>query len=436
MLSRRTFLCSSLAVAAVPAIVRGRNLNSKVQLAGIGCEGKGLSDIREMAGHSSAQFVSWCDVDLSRVEKARQFNLDAPVYQDFREMLDAQGDKIDAVTVSTPDHMHAYISLRAMRQGKHVYCQKPLTHNVWEARQMRLQAAQSDVITRMGNQIHSHEFYRTAVETVRTGALGKIRLVHSWCVAPGRGKQSYTDRPTASANIPETLDWNLWIGVAPMRPYPGWKIYHPWAWRDWQDFGNGALGDFGCHILDPVFSALQIDRSPSELSAHHSGMNQELWPEQTTVTYVFPGTELCASDNIEITWNDGGRQPNDKGPHVPKEYELPRSGSLIVGEQKTMLLPHVGAPQIFPDTKIEKVMGENHYHGWIDGVISGNQPSDGFEYGGRLTEAVLLGNIAARFPNTKLVWNDSQMRIENLAAANHWLKRSYREDWEIPSASR
>lgn len=432
MLNRRTFakLASGIAISA-PAIVRGQNLNSRVQLAGIGCEGKGWSDINEMASHDASHFVGFCDVDLSRTEKVRKLNPDAPVVQDYRELLSDLGDKVDAVTVSTPDHMHAFIGLDAMRQGKHVYCQKPLTHNVWEARQMTLQAKQSNVITRLGNQIHSHEYYRTAVGFIQGGGIGKVKRVHSWCAATGHGKSFHIDRPKQPVVEPKSLDWDRWLGVAPERPFGDWKVYHPWGWRDWQDFGNGALGDFGCHILDPVFTALQINQAPRSFNADHSGMNDEVWPAQTTVNYLFPGTEFTDGDTLEVTWYDGGRLPSVSGSHVPADQALPRSGSLLIGEKGSVVIPHVGKMQAYPEAGFEIVPGENHYHGWIDGILQNKQPSDGFDYGGPLTEAVLLGNIAVRYRGETLEWDAAKMKITSHDEANQWLRREYRDGWDI-----
>lgn len=436
MMKRRQFLLASAAgFAAAPAIVRGQNLNSRVQIAGIGCDGKGYSDINEMHQHPKTQMIGFCDVDLSRTERAAKLNPDAPVFQDYRVMLDKLGDTVDAVTVSTPDHMHAFIGLDAMRQGKHVYCQKPLTHNVWEARQMTLQAKKSGVITRLGNQIHSHEFYRTATTAIQNGVIGKVKQVHSWCAATGHGKSFHLDRPKSLSDVPATLDWDKWLGVAPERPYGGWKVYHPWGWRDWQDFGNGALGDFGCHILDPVFTALSISGAPKTIEADHSGMNDEVWPAQNTVKYVFPGTELTSGDQLSITWYDGGRLPSTRGSHLDSDQALPRSGSMFIGESGTLVLPHVGAPKVFPEHKLPVVAGTNHYHGWVDGILTQQQPSDGFDYGGPLTEAVLLGNVAVRYRGTKLEWDGKSMSFTNLPEANQWLRREYREGWEIEAVS-
>ena len=435
--TRRSFLkTSATALVAAPAIVRGSNLNSKLQLASIGTDGKGYSDTSMMADHAQAIHVGFCDIDLARTAKVLELQPDAQVFQDYREMFDQLGDKIDAVTVSTPDHMHAYIALDAMRRGKHVHCQKPLTHTVWEARQMALQAAQSKVITRMGNQIHSHTFYRTAVRAVQSGKIGKVKRVHSWVNAVGHGRSGLLNRPKNTPPVPKSLDWDKWLGVAPKRPYGGDRVYHPWGWRDWQDFGSGALGDFGCHILDPVFTALNMAGAPIEIKAEHTGMNDEVWPAQSTVNYLFPGTEYTEKERIRITWYNGGLQPAQAGSHVPETTALPKSGSLIIGEMGTLVLPHVDEPRFYPEENypqgsIEVADDLNHYHGFVNGCISGRQPSDGFDYGGPLTEAVQLGNIASRFKGETLNWDAEKLRVTNLKAANKFVSRKYRRGWEI-----
>ncbi|MCB1237518.1 MAG: Gfo/Idh/MocA family oxidoreductase [Verrucomicrobiae bacterium] len=442
--SRRRFVKAAAAVSSVlaaPAFVRGQNLNSKLQLAAIGCDGKGWSDTKEMSTHDRIQHVGFCDIDLNRTLNVKKLNPEVPIYQDFREMLGELGDKVDAVTVSTPDHMHAYITLAAMRQGKHVYCQKPLTHNVWENRQVKKMAAKSGVITRLGNQIHSHEFYRTAVQTIQAGKIGKITRVHSWVGATGHGKSGFIDRPKENPPVPDTIAWDNWIGVAPMRPYvdAGLRCYHPWGWRDWQDFGNGALGDFGCHILDPVYTALKIAGPSDDIQcSEHTGMNDEVWAAQNMVHFTVPGTEHTVGDRLRITWYDGGLIPGTKGSHVPGTRALPRSGSLLIGETGTMVLPHVGAPSIFVDGRdapedslLVKADNRNHYHGWVDGCLSGEQPSDGFDYGSMLTEAVLLGNIAVRFKQETLKWDSANLKFTNHEEANRWVTRDYREGWEI-----
>ena len=438
MINRRQFLQTSTSAAvlsAAPAILSARETNSKLQVAAIGCDGKGWSDLKEMYDHKKVRMVAFCDVDLARTEKVRALQPDAPVFQDYREMMSRLGEQIDAVTVSTPDHMHAYIALDVMRQKKHVYCQKPLTHTIWEARQMTLQAKESGIITRMGNQIHSHGFYRTAVQAIQSGAIGKVKRVHSWCAATGHGKSFHISRPKNPPPVPKSLKWNLWLGVAPKRPYGGDRVYHPWGWRDWQDFGNGALGDFGCHIFDPVFTALKLRGTPFDLKARHTGMNDEVWPAQTTVEYTLPGSEFTVGDRISVSWNDGGRLPSTKGSHLPPEVGLPSSGSLFIGETGSIVLPHVGAMKLYPadglTAAIVEAESKNHYHGWADACISGKQCSDGFDYAGPLTETVLLGNIAVRYPNQKLEWDAANMRVTNLDDANQRVSRDYRDGWEI-----
>ncbi|MCB1061448.1 MAG: Gfo/Idh/MocA family oxidoreductase [Verrucomicrobiae bacterium] len=442
MTTRRQFVKTSAALStlfAAPAFVRGQNLNSKLQIASIGSDGKGWSDTKEMATHDKLEHVAFCDVDLNRTANVRKLRPDAPVFQDYREMLAAQGDKIDAVTVSTPDHMHAYITLDAMRQGKHVYCQKPLTHNIWESRQVKLQAQKSGVITRLGNQIHSHEYYRTAVQTIQAGKIGKVTRVHSWVGTTGHGKSGYIDRPKTTPAVPDTMAWDNWIGVAPMRPFADPGVYHPFGWRDWQDFGNGALGDFGCHILDPVYTALKLTGPSDDIQCSgHTGMNDEVWAAQGTIHFSVPGTEYTVGDRLKITWYDGGLKPNTKGSHVPSTRALPSSGSMFIGETGTMILPHVGAPTVYlgtagepDDAAIVKADNQNHYHGWVDGCLSGKQPSDGFDYGSMLTEAVLLGNIAVRFKQETLKWDSANLKFTNHEEANRWVTRDYREGWEI-----
>ena len=437
---RRKFLSSAFTVSfGVPILLRGQNLNSKIQLAAVGTEGRGWADIDEMSTHLKTETVAFCDVDLSRTAKARRLNPKAEIFQDYREMLSKMDEQIDAVTIGIPDHMHAPVVINALNRNKHVYCEKPLTHTVWEARQVRLHAEKAATITRMGNQIHSHSFYRTAVRIIQEGMLGKIDRVHSWINATGHGKSGEISRPSPSP-IPNDLDWNLWIGCAPMRPFATGKIYHPWGWRDWQDFGNGALGDFGCHVLDPVFTALEVTQGPLSLKcSYNSGMNDEVWPAQNVVQYNFDGTKQTNAD-FSLTWYDGGRKPKDLGPHFDRRHGLPNGGSIFIGEKGSLVLPHVGSPKLYPEesypkSKIPFEESLNHYHGFLDGIVTSKQPSDGFSYAGRLTETVLLGNIAARNRGKLINWNEEDMSIRSSEKdLSSFLTKKYRTGWEIPVA--
>lgn len=447
--SRRAFLKNSAASAAAlgfPAVLRAANPNGMLQVASIGAAGMPLSDLKNISAHPKVKYVAFCDVDTARFAGADATVPGVPHFQDYREMLAKLGDKIDAVNVGTPDHMHAKCSMDAMQLGKHVYCQKPLTHTVWEARQMRLQAEKSGVVTQMGNQIHSAIEYRLATRLIQEGAIGKVKKVFSWVGVTGNERTRRLEPPKSNARPPSTLDWNLWVGVAPMRDYA--PVYHPWTWRDWQDFGSGGLGDFGCHILDPVFTALDLT-APTAINVKNSGINHHVWPVNETIKYTFPGTKYTAGE-IELTWMDGGLMPDRKLAKMPPELELPRSGSLFIGEEGNMVLAHVGGPRLYPLEKFKgfaypKEQGLSHWHRWVDAIFAGEKTSDGFHYAGPLTETVQLGNVATRFaapdldPVTgrmddkgkTLQWDAAAMKIPNLPEAENYLTKTYREGWEI-----
>lgn len=434
--TRRSFLQTTAAASlGFPAIVRALNANSNLQIVAVGCFGKGLSDITETGSHPKAKFVGFCDVDSARFAKADEKFPGVAHFTDFREMFTKLGDGFDAVTVSTPDHMHAPVAIEAMRRGKHVYCQKPLSHTVWEARQMRLWATRSKVATQMGNQIHSATEYRTAVKLIRDGVIGKIKEVHSWQANPGNKYTGMSALPP-TAPIPENLNWDLWVGASEMTEYAA-DVYHPFKWRDWQRFGNGTMGDFGCHIFDPVFTALELE-VPLTIKADTKGLNAYTWPEAETISYIFQGSRFTTGKTLPLTWYDGGRQPDLALAQMPPDKKLPGSGSLLIGEAGTMILPHVGMPQLYPLEKIgnyqiQKVEGVSHYHAWVDAAMGGPRTTDHFDYAVPLTEAVLLGNVATRFPGQELKWDAPGMRIQNNAAAELLLTKRYRAGWQIPA---
>jgi predicted dehydrogenase len=396
----------------------------------------GFADLSSIGSHPGVRFVGFCDIDAARFDEADAAFPGVPHFTDFREMLSQLGDTVDAVSVSTPDHMHAPVSIAAMRAGKHVFCQKPLTHTVWEARQMRLVADEMDVITQMGNQIHSHVAYRLATRLIREGAIGKVKEVHSWVGVQGRQYNNRTDRP-APAPVPEGVAWDLWLGVAPERPFAP-DVYHPFKWRDWQDFGSGAMGDFGCHVLDPVFTSLDLT-APMTIHAEHDGTNNEVWPGPETVSYVFPGTQFTEGTTLKLTWRDGGLKPPREIAQLPDGVDLPDGGSLFIGEAGNLVLPHVDMPKLYPAERFQSfVMPEevdlNHWHVWVDAILSGTKTSDGFHYAGPLTETVQLGNVAARLPGQELHWDAEGLTITNVAEANALLTKQYRTGWELAGA--
>jgi predicted dehydrogenase len=435
-LTRRSFLTrTALAALAFPAVVRAKSPNSNLQVAVMGCKGQGLSDLSNIGSHPKAKFVGFCDVDSSRFDDALKKFPGTPTFGDWREMFDKLGDTLDAVQVSTPDHWHAPIGLAAMKRGKHVYGQKPLTHTVWESRQMRLAADRAQVITQMGNQIHSAREYRTGTKALRDGVIGKIKEVHSWMGNHGNQFTNLAVRPKDKvAPPPATLNWDLWLGPAPARDYVP-DIYAPFKWRDWQDFGGGTLGDFGCHVLDPVFTALELT-APLSILAENENPHEETWPGSETIHYLFPGTKYTAGATIPVTWYDGGRQPDLALAQMPAGKKLPGGGSLFIGEGGTLVLPHVGMPVAYPvdkfkDHKIEEVKGANHYHVWVDAVLANERTSDGFHYAGPLAETVQLGNIATRVPGKKLEWDAAALKLPNAPEVEKLLTKEYRKGYEL-----
>jgi predicted dehydrogenase len=297
---------------------------------------------------------------------------------------------------------------------------------------MREAATKAGVVTQMGNQIQSHEFYRTAVKAVRDGLIGKVKEVHSWQAGNMRW-MLVDDRPAGADPIPATVNWNLWLGVAPERPYKA-KIYHDFNWRAFQDFSNGQLGDFGCHILDPVFTALSLT-APLTVKAESNLANKDVWYKRSTVEYVFPGTERTAGKTVAVTWYDGeGHLPPREKLGVGADVKLPGSGSLLVGEVGSLLVPHVAAPKLIGEKvaglTYEKVPGVDHYVGWADAARGEGKATSNFDYSGPLTEAVLLGTIAMRTPGEKLVWDAAAAKVTNSAAANALLTKPYRKGWE------
>jgi predicted dehydrogenase len=436
-ITRREFLRgTAIAGAALPWLAHSRGIaqaaSGKLRHAAVGVNGKGKSNLANIAGSGKVDVVALCDIDANSLNEAAATFPDARKYRDWRELLDKEQDHIDSVSVSTPDHMHAPVTLSAIRLGKHVFCEKPLTHSVHEARQVTLAAREAGIVSQMGIQIHSHTCYRTAVQVIQDGALGKVKEWHSWI------SNSYSapdaKRPEGEDSIPAHVDWDLWLGVAPARPYKA-DVYHPGRWRHWRDFGSGGFGDFGCHIFDPVFTALGLD-APRSVRADAPKFDPEVWPSWEVVHYEFPGTELTAADTLKATWYDGGKKPPADLVALPNGQTLPESGSVIVGEKGTMVLPHYKRLQLLPVDKFReytmpKVSGKNHYAEWVNACLGNGAASAPFDYSGPLTETVLLGNIATCFAGKTLEWDSANLAFTSMPEANAMLRRTYREGWHI-----
>jgi predicted dehydrogenase len=435
--TRRTFVKSAatlgLALPLVPSrLLRAASPNGVLRHASFGANGMAWADISSLTRSKQLHLVAACDVDESRFDKlAKQFP-DTRRYTDWRVMLEKEAAHIDSVNVTVPDHMHAPIALSALRAGKHVYCQKPLTKWITEARALRREAEHRPAqITQMGIQIHSNLEYRLGVHLIQSGAIGKVRRVHSFEAKSWGGPGQRPDRVDPT---PAGFNWDHWLGVAPQRPFSS-GAYHPSQWRRWCDFGTGTFGDMGCHILDPVFKSLELT-APTRVTSHGPAATAEQWPERAMVHYVFPGTAHTADSTIEVTWYDGGALPGVEVFALLGEMKPPRAGSIFIGDKGVMLLPHVAGPRLLPatqyaDFKMPDLGPDNHWTQFVDACRGEGKTRCHWGYAGPLTEAVLLGTVALRFPGQTLQWDAAGMKVVNFPQANEWVGRKYREGWQV-----
>ena len=436
--SRRTFVRASAAVGAalfLPRSVWGAN--EKLNVACVGVTGRGGED---MDGVSRENVVAICDCDernlavaakKAEVAKAKQF-------VDFRKMLDEMGDQIDAVVIGTPDHTHAPVALMAMRMGKHVYCEKPLAHNVHEIRLMREAAREKKLATQMGTQIHAGENYRRVVELIKAGAIGTVQRAHNWVPTSYSGSQKNVKRPQGTPPVPDGLHWDLWLGPAPQRPYH--PDYHPFWWRGWWDFANGALGDMACHHMDLPHWALDL-RDAITIESKGPVPDDEVAPTWQIVDYHYPARGQ--QPPVHLTWYHGGKRPAEldeiESKQAEKQDKKPQrwnAGTLFVGN-KGMLLADYDKHVLLPEDKFKEFArpeksipkSAGHHNEWIKACKTGSPTLCNFDYSGALAETVLLGCVAYR-AGTKLQWDAKAMKTQS-AAANRFLRREYRKGWEI-----
>jgi len=428
-MKRRTFLKSTVALTSVtilPSTVWSIAKNGKLRTAHIGVGGMGGADLRSISSHERVEVTALCDVDSNALAAAKKLHPNAKTFSDYRKLFDALGKDIDAVVVSTPDHTHAPASVMAMSMGKPVYCQKPLTHHVMEAREMRRLAGEKSLVTQMGIQIHSYQQYRSAVHLIQNGIIGKVNTVRAW--SPKNWGYD-GPAPQGSDPVPSNLNWNLWLGTAAERPYKE-KFYHPGNWRKVLDYGCGTLGDMGVHIFDTPYTALALDvpRTIKTSCRPPTGFGH---PENNVVTYEFPGTEYT-TDTLKWVWYDG---PNTKLDHeelsLPNNDELPGQGSMFIGEKGRLLLPHWDFPKLMVNGDYEKVdypelKKQDHYHQFVDACLGDDECSAPFSYASRLTEAILLGVVGNRFPNKTLHWNNATSSFSE-SEANKYLNSTYRK---------
>jgi predicted dehydrogenase len=441
--TRRSFIRSaglaSVAAMAFPHVLRSQTAgakspNNRLNVACCGVGGRGEAAVDGLKGEN---FVAFCDVDDENAAKTFAAYPDVPRFRDFRQMFEKMGNQIDAVTVSTPDHMHFPIAMAALQLGKHVFVEKPLTHTVWEARQLARVAREKKVATQMGNQGHANEGTRLLREWVQAGVLGDIREAHSWTNRPIWPQGVKTpDHSKMIPVVPATLDWDLWLGVAGPRPYD--PAYLPFNWRGYWDFGTGALGDMGCHVMDGTFWALDLD-APASVEAISGKKTRISPPQSSMVTYQFPARGKMPP--FKWIWYDGGLQPV---PPLDFELgrELPESGTLLIGSKANVLADtYYGSVRIVPETRmkdmaptlpprtIPRVEG-GHFAEWIRACKGGAPTGSNFDYSSRLTEVVLLSNIAVR-AGRRIEWDGAAQRVTNLESANQFVTKSYRPGFGV-----
>ena len=444
-MKRRQFIKGSSALASIaiwPSCASKKVVaKNNLRTAHIGVGNMGLEDLRAMASHNAVEVIALCDVDALYLKAAHALFPNAKVYADYRIMLDEMNGQIDAVVVSTPDHTHAPASLHAMELGKAVYCQKPLTHHVSEARAMDKMARDKGLVTQMGIQVHSFFDYKLATQLIQAGIIGKVKKVHAW--SPKNWGYD-GPKPKSSDPIPDTLDWNLWLGTAPYDEYIE-NAYHPGNWRKIMDFGCGTLGDMGVHIFDTPYNALALD-VPLTVRTECRQVTGYGFPESNKVTYEFPATQYT-TNSFQWIWYDGDGAPSDHEDLIlPNDETLPDQGALFVGEKGNLLLPHfMQLPKLIVDgsyneldmsilkdsERVEEPIrnyeseSPKHYHQFVDACLGVGKCTAPFSYAARLTETILLGVIAGRFPNQTLHWDAAKAEFAE-SEANQYLDSQYR----------
>ncbi len=445
-INRRSFLQTAGAAGATFTILKAGSArtyaaNETLNIASIGAGGQAASDIKAVA---SQNIVALCDVDQNRAAGMFQQFPKARQFKDYRIMLQEMEKQIDAVIVGTPDHHHFPASMAAIRLGKHVYCEKPLTHSVWEARELTLAARKAGVATQMGNQAQASEQTRVVQEFVMDNAIGQIREAHIWTDRPARGlfdeywPQGVT-RPPEEPAIPDTLAWDLWLGPAPQRPYH--SAYLPARWRGWWDFGTGALGDIACHYFDPVFRALKLG-APTSVEASSTRVNTETYPVGSMITFHFPARGEMAP--VKLVWYDGGLRP-PRPAAIRQGDEMGTNGLMLIGDDDAVLMSDWNSWRMYPEERAKQygappkrlARSPGHHQEWIDACKGGPAAGSNFDWAGPMTETILLGNVALRsqlredLTTTNLEWDAAGLSFKNHDAAGQFLRREYREGWGI-----
>ena len=446
--SRREFLRrSAVGILAAPYImrhsVRGASANGKLQHACIGMGGMGVGDLHNFLQYPNLEVVAICDVDENMLKSAAAKVPNARQYRDWREMLEKEGDRIDTVNVTVPDHMHFAIAWSAIQRGKHVYCQKPMCHDVAEVRVLTEAAKAKGVVTQLGTQLASMAGDRTTVQWLKSGVIGKVKHIYLSANRPGAVEAYRPEgpRPPRGEQPPSNLAWDLWLGTAPERPYVP-DLYHPVKWRGWLDFGTGWSGDIGCHIFDAVWKGLGL-KPPKRVVAkvqeswkNSPARRADTWPQANHITWYFPGNDLTEGSELPVEWFDGEFWAPREIRALYSVEDYPTESAMIIGTEGALLNPLGGTPLLLPEDKFKQVArpkfdNRNHYHHFLDAVRGGPMCESHFGQTGPMTEAILLGTVAVRLPETVLEWDHGSMRVVNNSDANKLLQRRYRTGWSF-----
>ncbi len=469
-LSRRVFLKSSATAAGLtvipwrPTYPQGQSAatsyaaNEKLNVAGIGVGGRGGGHVEPSLQEN---LVAVCDTSQGAVDgclrraerwyKDQNANKPLPAsFSDYRELFDKLGKQIDAVVVATPDHHHAPASMLAIRNGKHVYCEKPLTHDIDEARQLTLAAREHKVATQLGNQGRAGEAWRGLCEIIWAGAIGHVTEVHVWTDRPGIASRFWWpqggSRPAGADPVPAGLNWDVWLGPAPQRPYlgvykegkfQGKNVYQPFVWRGWWDFGTGALGDIGCHAISGIFSALKIEHAAATWLVRDSGdTTAEMFPSASAIGWEIPDRNSMPA--CKLFWYDGGYYPPREVGELAEGKEYPDNGMIVVGD-KGKLTMHGDSPRLLPEARMKDFQkpapliprcASDHFGEWVAACKGGQPAFSNFDHAGPLTEFVLLGNLALRAgAGQRVEWDGPNLRCTNRPELNACVKREYRSGW-------
>ena len=434
MTTRRRFLQQSSAAVGLlgfPAITRSASPNSFLQVASIGVARMGGNTMRSVSTHEKVKIVALCDVDDTHMASAAKDFPDASRHKDWRELFARAANQFDAVTIGTPDHMHAPMAVTAMRAKKHVYLQKPMATTIHECRVIAAEAAKAGVVTQLGNQGRSSVEGRMMMELLRSGAVGKIKEIIFWENKKLNWWPKNTELRTTPDPVPGTLAWDLWTGVREPHPYLV-DTYHPQTWRAWRDFGCGELGDMGCHHFDSSVDGLRLGPPKRVRQTFTGGLKPGMWADSREVEFEFAGSELTAGETLKLTWLDGEHGPKEGSiPLPPAVKKWPASGGCWIGERGTIFKPYGLRPYLMPEGKYPGGFGkQDHYHDWVDAILSGRQACDPFSHGANLTEIVLCGTLAEHASGEWLSWNPETQKTNN-DKVNALLKREYRDGWKV-----